>query len=295
MRKTRKMLATIMAVVMTTGVFSTSAFAEDETKADVFVTIADANGDLALTQQKVTVTDIDEDGALTINDALYLAHEAKFEGGAAAGYKSSVGAYGLALDKLWGTENGGSYGYYVNNNSAWSLTDIVKEGDYINAFVYTDLTAWSDKYCYFDVNSKIGTADKEINLILSMAGYDENYNPAVYPVEGAVITVNGEATDVKTDAEGKAVIKLPAAEGEYVISATSDKMTMVPPVCKVTAEKAVEESTTPEETTPQVEDIPVPPTGDSVNRYMILVLAIAMLAGTAVLAANNKDKKKYEK
>ena len=28
----------------------------------------------------------DSDGTITINDALYLAHEAEFEGGAAAGY-----------------------------------------------------------------------------------------------------------------------------------------------------------------------------------------------------------------
>lgn len=49
-------------------------------------------------------------------------------------------------NKLWGTENGGSYGYYVNNVSTWSLTDPVDEGDYVNAFVYTDLTTWFDTY-----------------------------------------------------------------------------------------------------------------------------------------------------
>ena len=233
MRKMRKVFAAFMAVLMTVSAFNISALAEEETKAEVYVTIADENGELALSQEKITVTDIDNDGALTINDALYAAHEAKYEGGAAAGYASSVGQYGLAIDKLWGTANGGSYGYWVNNQSAWSLADTVKEGDYINAFVYTDLTAWSDTYCFFDEYTVTGTTGDELEILLSMYVYDENYNKVLTPVEGADITVNGKDTDVKTDAEGKASIKIKEG-GSYVISATSDSMILVPPVCTAT-------------------------------------------------------------
>ena len=282
MRKMRKVSAAFMAVLMTVSAFNISALAEEETKAEVYVTIADENGELALSQEKITVTDIDNDGALTINDALYAAHEAKYEGGAAAGYASSVGQYGLSLSKLWGTENGGSYGYWVNNQSAWSLADTVKEGDYINAFVYTDLTAWSDTYCFFDEYTVTGTAGKEITLVLSKYVYDADWNRVLTPVEGAVITVNGKATEVKTNAEGKATINIDKA-GEYLISAVSDAETLVPPVCKI----AVSAETT--------EGLQTPPTTDSVNMYVSVVAFAALFAGIAVLCMNNKGKKVYEK
>lgn len=194
----------------------------------VYVTISD--GSLAMANEEITVSDIDGDGALTINDALYCAHEAAYEGGAEAGYGSYEGDYGLALSKLWGIENGGSYGYYVNNTSAMSLGDTISSGDHINAFVYTDLTAWSDTYCYFDNFTVSADAGSEIALTLSAASFDENYAPVTIPVENAVITINGEKTDFITDAEGKAVITINDA-GKAVISAVSDSMTLVPPVC----------------------------------------------------------------
>ena len=53
---------------------------------DTEVTVSVANGDAVLVQKPVTVTDTDGDGALTIADALYCAHEAYFEGGAAGAY-----------------------------------------------------------------------------------------------------------------------------------------------------------------------------------------------------------------
>ena len=55
-----------------------------------------------LAMEKITVADNDGDGALTINDALYAAHEKAFTGGAAAGYASVQSDWGLSLSKLWG-------------------------------------------------------------------------------------------------------------------------------------------------------------------------------------------------
>ena len=69
------------------------ATSEAATDVTVLVTIADANGDLVLAMEPVTVIDIDEDGLLTINDALYCAHEEAYEGGAAAGYASAMSDY----------------------------------------------------------------------------------------------------------------------------------------------------------------------------------------------------------
>ncbi|MBR4235637.1 MAG: hypothetical protein IKR85_06205 [Clostridia bacterium] len=171
------------------------AYAEDTAETVVYVSIA--NGTLMTALAPVSVSDIDEDGALTINDALYLAHELYFEGG--DGYASAMSDWGLSLTKLWGVENGGSYGYYVNNVSAMSLADPVQDGDTVYAFVYTDTAAWSDTFCYFDAEFRTAGAGDEVTLTLCAAGFDENWTPVTLPVAGAVITINGEATEYVTD------------------------------------------------------------------------------------------------
>ena len=81
----KRILVPVMLLAMLVCIFNVQAFAAEE-PVTVYVTIA--NGSLVMTQEPVTVTDIDKDGSLTINDALYLAHEAKYQGGAAAGYGS---------------------------------------------------------------------------------------------------------------------------------------------------------------------------------------------------------------
>ena len=232
----KRFTAVLLALILTVGMGRVAVFADSEV--NVFVSIADGSGKLVVACEAVKVSDADGDGALTINDALMAAHDKFYEGGAEAGYGSYVGEYGLSMSKLWGEENGGSYGYFVNNASAWSLADPVKEGDSVYAFVYTDLVGWSDAYSWFtDGTVKVNTGD-EFTLTLKSLGYDADWNPVEKPVEGAVIYVNGTATDIKTDAEGKAVIKLTDA-GKAVISAKSDSMIIAPPVCVATVGAAL--------------------------------------------------------
>ncbi len=229
----KKILFPVLAVFVLFGALSIAVAAEEaRLSADVYVTVSDKDGNLALTQEKITVTDVDSDNKLTVNDALYCAHEAKYEGGAAAGYASVESDYGLSLTKLWGTDNGGSYGYFINNVSAMGLTDEIKAGDYLNAFLYTDLVTWSDTYCFFDVNTKDVNVGDTVTLTLSAIEYDADYNPITVPVADADITINGKTTEYKTDAEGKATIQLDT-EGNTIISASSTKMTLVPPVCNI--------------------------------------------------------------
>ena len=200
----------------------------------VTVTIA-AQGELVATQVSVPVEDIDGDGEFTINDALYCAHEQVYEGGANAGYGYYSGEYGLSMSKLWGDESG-AYGYYLNNASCMSLADPVKNGDCITAFVYAS-SDWSDVYTYFDVSTKTIEVGQEITLTLMAAGYDENWNPITYPVEGATLTFEGRKTGFVTDAQGKVTIS-PEAAGTHIYSAVHDGMTIVPPVCSITTVKA---------------------------------------------------------
>jgi hypothetical protein len=242
----KRPFAIALASLLALSVCSMTAYADETQAINVYVTISDANGELALAQEEIQVTDVDNDGNLTINDALYAAHEAKFEGGADAGYASSETSYGLTLSKLWGTENGGSYGYYVNNTAAMQLGDLISDGDYINAFVYTDLSSWSDTYCYFDVQT--ATAEETLTLTLSAAGYDEQWNPVSMPVEGATITIDGNPTEFVTDSNGSVTITF-SQNGTHIISAVSENQVLVPPVCTVDVSGVEEAETTATETT----------------------------------------------
>jgi len=195
--------------------------------ATVYVTII--NAEPVLVRQAVELSDIDGDGALTINDALYLAHEAGYEGGAAAGYASAQSDWGLSLAKLWGVENGGSYGYYVNDGMANGLTDALTDGDEIVAFVYTDTAYFSDAYSYFDQKTCADGAE----LTFYLCGFDENWALVSAPAAGAEITIDGVKTGIKTDANGKARIYA-AEKGEHVVSAVLDGTLIVPPVSVLT-------------------------------------------------------------
>ncbi len=224
MKKTRIMLLLSALLLTFSALFASCGHTAEN---DIYVTIT--NGDIVVAYEDVDLTDTDADGALTINDALYLAHEEKYNGGAAAGYASENTEYGLSLVKLWGNDSG-SYGYCVNNVSAMSLADTVKPGDHIVAYVYTDLAAWTDTYCYFDKVELDIKEGAELTLTLAMNSYDAEWNPITLPVEGANITINGSATKYVTDAQGKVTLAL---TDDALISAVSDTLTLVPPICVV--------------------------------------------------------------
>ena len=231
----KKLFAGVMALVLCLMAMPLSVNAEGE-QVNVEVTISDKDGNAVLQQKPVTVTDIDNDGALTVNDALYIAHEENFEGGAEAGYSAEKSEYGYGITKLWGTANGGSYGYYFNHNACMGVGDTVSDDDYLDVFIYTDLENWSDKYTFFDSCNAEVLPNIPLELTLSYAGYDENWNPVTLPVEGAVITINGEKTDFVTDTNGYVEITFPEI-GEYVVSAVSDTMTIVKPIYPVSVKE----------------------------------------------------------
>lgn len=219
------LLAILMLTVMVGGVIG--AGAETEPVVTVYVTIVDGSGNLALAMKSVSVPDPDGNGTATLDEVLFRAHEQFYEGGAQAGYASSVGPHGLALDMLWGVNNGGAYMYYVNHASAMNLNDTAKEGDVVAAFVYTDTATWSDTYCFFDQDLILFDGDGGVNVTLTLKAISLEGGPL--PVVGAVITMDGEWTESVTDADGKATFLLPA--GWHVISAVSDSQKLVPPVC----------------------------------------------------------------
>ena len=224
----KRIIAFTAAFAMLWSISQFSAAAASS--AVIYVTIADASGNLAVAYEPFTVTDTDGDGILTINDALFTAHEEKYSGGAASGYGTSVTDYGTGLTKLWGGGSGSGFGYYVNNASALSLMDTVKSGDCVNAFAYTDTATFSDTYCYFDKNTVGAEQNASVTLALYAAGFDESWNPIVLPVADAEIMLDGKATAFRTSSDGTVTVSV-ADAGKHVISARSDAQTLVPPVC----------------------------------------------------------------
>jgi len=297
----KRIMVSLAVLTAMAGASALPATAQTET-AEVYVTISSAEGKLVMAQESVTVTDTDSDGKLTISDALYLAHESAYNGGASAGYGVAETEYGLSLTKLWGEENSGSFGYYVNNVSPMSLSDEIKEGDYINAYSYTDLTAWSDTYCFFSENTITSAENTSFELTLSAVAFDANWNPITVPVEGAVITVGDKATEYITDSEGKAVITV-ADAGEYIISAKSDTQILVPPVCKAKINAVAETTTTTATTTTQKTTTTAiakstttvkasavsPSTGDGRVSTALLACGTACFVSVLALSAKKKD------
>lgn len=280
----KKIITLTLALLLIFGCISIIAIADEvPLSADIYVTVAD-KGNLVVTQEKITVTDKDNDGKLNIDEALFALHEAKYTGGAAAGYATQTTQWGLGIVKLWGDESG-NYGYYVNNASAWGLADEVKAGDSLNAFVYKDGQGYSDTYCWFDKTDVSAEGSAEISLVLKGAGYDANWNPIEVPLENAVITLNGEKTEFKTDKDGKVTVTVNNA-GSYVISAVSEDAVLVPPVCKLTV--TAKEVITDNKDNNQ-DKVTSPETGDSRNIAVLAIIMAVSLCGIIVSALKNKS------
>ena len=214
-----------------TTVVATTVAAADP--AAVYVTIADKSGSAVLKYAEITVTDLDADGKLTIFEALKAAH-ATCPNGGADGFVAEDGQWGLSMVKLWGEENGGSFGYYVNEASAWSLSDEVHAGDRLVAFSYTDTATFGDRFSYFAPITPKVNASETVTLTLTALMPDESWNFVPTPVAGAKILVNGTDSGLVTDAEGKVTLTLTAGENE--ITATSETIILVPPFAFVTVE-----------------------------------------------------------
>ena len=220
----KKLLCTLLALALLCG----AALAEN-----ALVTISNGQGEFCMAQVEIDVTDVDEDGVLTVYDALYCAHEAAYPGGAEAGFAAEDTEYGKSLTKLWGEENGGSYGYYLNNASCMSLDTPIEASSAVCAYVYQDLESWSEQFSYF-VSELLD--DGSVKLTLYAAGFDADYNEISTPIAGAAITVDGVENGQTTGEDGSFVVDFDSlgGPGEHIISAVVEDMVLVPAINKIT-------------------------------------------------------------
>ncbi len=194
---------------------------------DITVTIdnkgafAEAKDGSAMVEKTVTVADIDEDGYKTIDEALVAAHDAYFDGGAAAGYSQGE----AFTSKLWGVSTQ-SILYFVNDTglSNGATVDTVAEGDALYAALLKDDATYGDWYSKFDkkeISAKEGT-DISVNLTGHLGmGYDEETTAFVpiknaqigYWKDGAFVPIEGAVTDE----DGNATFQLEA--GDYILTA----------------------------------------------------------------------------
>lgn len=194
----------------------------------VYVTVA--NGDIVASYVKVEYKDADGDGKITINDALILVHDEKYNGGSEKGYASEQTQYGLSLTKLWGSDD--PCGYYLNNEAVMtSLEQEIKAGDHIYAFVYQD-AYFSDLYTFFDKCEVQTEKGEDVTLTLKYYSYAADWSLVSNALSGAVITVDGKETAYTTDENGNVTFKIDK-KGEHIISAKvkDGSVVAVPPIC----------------------------------------------------------------
>ncbi len=231
----KKIVSITFCILVAFSLFGFSVFGESESN-DVYVSISDKNGVLVLPYASVTLNDEDGDGNLTVNDALIGAHKAYYEKGA-EGFASEETAYGCSITKLWGFAGGSGYGYFVNDSSAMSCYDPVQAGNHIKAFVYTDTESFSDLYCFFDQPSVSAEINDTVTLTLYANTYDENWNTVKLPLAGAEILINGKASGIITDENGKAEFSV-KQWGDLTVSAKSKDKVLVAPVCVIRVDAA---------------------------------------------------------
>lgn len=175
-----------------------------------------------------------------LNDVFLEAHSTYYTDGT-DGYASSEGDYGLSIDKLWG-DTSKKFGYQVNGGkeSVMGLSHIVENGDYVDACIYKNAYPDTESYTKFDVTNKEVHCEENFTITLLVSGYDENWNMVFNPCEGATVTINGNATEIITDADGKATFSF-ENEGRYIISATKTKSINEETVPSITAPVCVVE------------------------------------------------------
>ena len=212
-------------------------------------TISD-KGMLKVVEEPITVSDLDGDYALTINDAMIAGHTAYAPNGA-NDYAYGTTQWGLGVTKLWG-DTSGAFGYYVNNQMASDVADPIAEGDSLYGYIYKDQTSWSDSYSYFDKTSGSAVAGELFEVVLYNSSFDENWKPVFNPLAGASVGYyDGEefVPLATTDETGKASVIFKKA-GEFTLTAVGPEATadtpavvLVAPFCKVTVAKGTQPMT----------------------------------------------------
>lgn len=225
--KLKKFLSLLLSTVMILSTATISVFA-DTTPAEsavIYLTVsnqgilaADTDGEV-MANREVTVIDLNEDGILTVDEALAAAHKVY---NSESGYAASD--YGVS--KLWGIDTYNTL-FFINNVGIESgvRVDTVSEGDKLIASVNKDDTYYADWYTFFDSDAKTVKTGEEFTLTLKghlgMAYTDEDKADAALSGISIGTWKNGSFNAIdekKTDKDGQISLSFDKA-GTYYISA----------------------------------------------------------------------------
>lgn len=235
----KKILSLALCIIMLFSAPGTiNTFAESET--EVYFTLSicgelakDKSGNL-IALSSLTLSGKD---SYTLDDVFKAAHESFYEEGL-SGYETEETKFGLSVKKFFADESG-KFSYQVNSGSEAVLGPAhqVKSGDIIDFSINESYYPDTESYSAFSESFKDAYTDKPFEIVLNQAGYDENFNMVFSGVEGATILIDGEETDIVTDAFGKASVTIDKT-GEYIISAKKEKLVgenKETAVCAITA------------------------------------------------------------
>ena len=211
-------------------VFCIPAYAEEtsETETVIYLTISNKgvfatdNDSMPMANKKLIVEDIDNDGKVTVDEALVAAHKAF---NSEDGYSAPNGY----VSKLWGVESTNNL-FFVNDVGIpyGVAKDTVANGDRLVASINKDNVYYADWYTYFDETEK--SVDVGEEFILSLNGF---YGMAYTDEEKVSVPLNGISVgiwkdgafdtieDKVTDDEGKIILSF-EEEGTYYITASGE-------------------------------------------------------------------------
>ena len=218
----KKIVSSVIVIVMLLSVIGMFASCEKTPAGPcAHVTVYDGKS-VVVVDEKVAIEEGKSDDLDSVFKAISEKHGKKYE--------TATGDYGAYITCFWDVENGGAYGYYVNDQMSMGLTDKVKDGDHVYVFVYSDATYYSDTYSFFDAKELTAKKGTEVTLTLKYIGFDESWNAVALPLAGATVTLDG-ASVATTDADGKVTFKVTKSG---TVSATAEGVVLVPPVCVLT-------------------------------------------------------------
>ncbi len=224
----KRIVSLMMCMVLIVGIIPICAKATDAVTVSVSFSIngtleADKYGEIIANRE----IELSGKESYTANDALHALHTLYHpDGEEAYGTDVSTSDWGTYsyITKLWG-DNSGKFGYQVNGGEVSTTLDTpMGDGDTLDVCIYENYYPDTEDYTKFDIRYAEVIEGESVYLTLSYcSGYDDNTFAMIFsPLEGATITIDGEKTDIVTDADGRAEITVEDA-GNYIISAAMTK------------------------------------------------------------------------
>ena len=263
----KRLLSLLLVFVMFCGMLPTAALAagsggntEAADPIAVLMSFADGGqivevGGEKIYDVEVEVTDINEDGKLTIGEAFAAFHE-QWQDSADGYAETSNDSVTGWVTNFWG-QGSTRFSYALNYGWVKSTQEEIKDGDQLTAYFgqaadYLDLLTWFDKDSY---EAQAGT-EKEFSVNgISIYKSGEASNATAVPKGAAVTVYNSDGVEMAalattTDAEGKFSVTFPDG-GDYSVvvggtcdytcnGVTTSNAPVVPAYCEVTVDAAEE-------------------------------------------------------